>query len=45
MEAIRDLDISSYITEKTMDKLTDGGCLWREIFNFLSLYPKMETKS
>jgi hypothetical protein len=27
MEAIRDLDISSYITEKTMDKLTDGGCL------------------
>lgn len=29
MEAIRDLDISSYITEKTMEKLTSGDCLRR----------------
>jgi predicted RNA-binding protein with RPS1 domain len=29
MEAIRDLDISSYITEKTMEKLTEGECLRR----------------
>jgi predicted RNA-binding protein with RPS1 domain len=30
MEAIRDLDISSYITEKTMDKLLGGECLRRD---------------